>query len=191
MLAALEAENRRIAVQSQWAHDIRAYLENTQPQQKLKNARLGPRLYSNMGMPLCYVPGFELLNDPQYGLNTICIPLLPTGKFSQIHNLRSHIYFHFTVLKLNLHVATTLNYLSQVLHVPITFTSFPEIIKDLHIKSTSREFFPRCEGYKKKDIKLFHKYIDGCGIIHFTVQGRRNVSITNISSYSSVGFKCQ
>jgi hypothetical protein len=29
ILAAVEAENRRIAVQSQWAHDVRAYLENT------------------------------------------------------------------------------------------------------------------------------------------------------------------
>jgi hypothetical protein len=98
--------------------------------------------HSNIGTLLGSVLGLDCLNDPQYRLQQNQPYLLPTGnKLTQIQNHRSYIYFHFTLFRSNLHVATALTYICQVPHVPISYTALPDIIQDLHINSITPEFF--------------------------------------------------
>jgi hypothetical protein len=84
------------------------------------------------------------------------MPAFPTtGKLANIQNLRPHIDFHVTLLRMNLYVATALTYLSQVPQVAISCTALPGIIEELQINNIPGSFFTRSEGYTEKDMKLF------------------------------------
>jgi hypothetical protein len=129
--------------------------------------------------------GFNHLNDTQsrFLQNLLCFTT--NWQHSQIQTLRSYIYFHFTIVKRNLHDATVLTcfaYLSQVPHVLFTCTAVPELMQDLQINSLSREIH-KGVMVAWKDIKQFHKFIDSCGLIQVHTPREKQYSNRNYLSF--------
>jgi hypothetical protein len=103
--------------------------------------------------------------------NRIYLPSLPTDKLAQIQKLRSHICFHLTLLQKE----SACSYCS-CLPVCLTCAKYPAYqLAALPFTKLSRtyistvlleRFFTRSDGCTKKFIKLFHKFIDSCGLMH-------------------------
>jgi hypothetical protein len=74
-------------------------------------------------------------------------------------------------------------YLSQVPHVPVSCIIVPELMQDLQINSLVTQIFHKGVMVIQKDIKLFHKFIDSCGLIHVHIQERNNIPIITIISF--------
>jgi hypothetical protein len=105
------------------------------------------------------------------GSNIICLPLLPTGKLAQIQKLRSHTYFHLTLLQKE----SACSYCS-FLPICLTCAKYPtyqsaawpftKLSRTYITPVLPERFFTRSDGYTKKVIKLFHKFIDSCILVH-------------------------
>jgi hypothetical protein len=54
------------------------------------------------------------------------------------------------------------SYLSQVHHVLVSCTSLPELIQDLDVRSVTKEFVHKVNGYITKYVKLCHIFIGSC-----------------------------
>jgi hypothetical protein len=91
-------------------------------------------------------------------------------QFAQFQNIRSYIYLHFAPVGMNLPVATALTYLlyviPQVQYVTFSCTALPEHMQDLKTNSLTREYFHKGVMITQNDIKLFHKFIHSCSLIH-------------------------
>jgi hypothetical protein len=103
--------------------------------------------------------------------NSICLPSLPTGKLAQIKKLRSYICFHLTLLQNE----SACSYCS-CLPVCLTCAKYPTYqsaawpftkLSRTYISTVLPErFFTWSDGLHKKVIKLFHKFIDSCIVMH-------------------------
>jgi hypothetical protein len=112
---------------------------------------------------------FKHLNDSQSRCQQNLPSFTTNWQFAQIQNLRSYIDFHFTLLRWNLQDAT-------YLHVSLTcpkYTMYQSAAQPFHKLSRTyistlllERIFTRGDGYKKNDMKLFHKFIDRCGLMH-------------------------
>jgi hypothetical protein len=100
--------------------------------------------------PLRSVPRLGQLHGPQNRLQQN----MPA--FANIHNVRHHLDFHVTLLRMNLYVATDLTYLSQVPHVPISCTALPEIIEELQIFKLQGVFTQGVRVTQKGMCNYFH-----------------------------------
>jgi hypothetical protein len=90
-------------------------------------------------------------------------------QFAQIQNLRSYIDFHFTLLRWNLQDATYLHGLLTCPKYPMYQSAagpFHKLSRNYIATVLPERFFTRCDGCTKKDMKLFHKFIDSCGLFH-------------------------
>jgi hypothetical protein len=87
-------------------------------------------------------------------------------------NPKYHSLYLFTLAPFgtSLPVATALTclfyVLSQVQHVTFSCTALPELMQDLKINSLTREYFHKGVMITQNDIKLFHKFIHSCSLIH-------------------------
>jgi hypothetical protein len=112
LLTTVETEITKIEVQSQWRKIVRPCHKKYLITTEISALEWDEVSRSNIGTLLGSVLGLGCLIDPQYRLQQNQPYLLLTGnKLTQIQNLRSYIYFHFTLLRRNLHVATALTYL--------------------------------------------------------------------------------
>jgi hypothetical protein len=138
--------------------------------QQLKSTRVGSRRHSNIGTIMDSAFGFNHLNYPWSRGQQNLPSFITNWQFSQIQNVRSCIYFHFAPAGTSRPLVTSLTYLfyilSQVQHVPFSCTTLSELMQDVKINSLSREYFHKGVMVTQNDIKLFHKFIHSCSLIH-------------------------
>jgi hypothetical protein len=94
----------------------------------------------------------------------LCYPLANFHK-SRISDLTCIFTLHYSdgICMLLLHLLTCHKYcMYQSPALP-----FQKLSKTSILKVLLEILITRCNGYKKKDIKLFHKFIDRYGLIHF------------------------
>jgi hypothetical protein len=94
-----------------------------------------------------------------------------TGKLAQIQKLRPYIYFHLTLLQKE-------SACSYCFCLPVCLTCakypayqsaalpFTKLSRTYISTVLSERFFTRTYGYTKKVIKLFHKFIESCSLMH-------------------------
>jgi hypothetical protein len=99
----------------------------------------------------------------------ICLPLLPTGNFnkSRISDLTCIFPLHYSD-----RICKMLLPCMFCLPVP-NYPMYQSAARPFHKLSRTyistvlpERFFTRGDGYTKKNIKLFHKFIDICGLMH-------------------------
>jgi hypothetical protein len=137
---------------------------------QLKSTRVRSAPYSIIGTIMDSALGFNHLNCPWSRCQQNLPSFITNWQFAQIQNIRSYIYLHFAPVGTSLPVGTAficLFYvLSQVQHVWFSCTTLPDLMQDLKINSLTREYFHKGVMITQNDIKLFHKFIHSCSLIH-------------------------
>jgi hypothetical protein len=154
----------------------------------------GQDLHSNILTLMDSALVFNHLNDSQSRCQQNLPSFTTNWQFVQIQNLRSYIYFHFTLLRWNLQDGT-------YLHVLLTCPKYPvyqSVARPFHKLSRTyistvlpERFFTKGDGVAQKRIwNYFTNLLTDVASCMCVAQGRSNLPIGNVNSYSSVGFQC-
>jgi hypothetical protein len=77
------------------------------------------------------------------------------------------------------------SFLSQVLHGPVSCTNLPEHIQHVEVRSLTREFLHKVNGYITKYIKLCHIFVGSCDLIHVHCLREKHYSNSKCHSFTS------
>jgi hypothetical protein len=170
----------------------REWVQNITTRQGLRNNREGPRHTFNYWALMDSVLRFNHLNDAQCRIHQN-LPPLTTWQLAQLAtctNPKNQIIYLFSLPTSQKEAECCCYYdLPGVLTCPkypmcLTFTFVTVLMQDLQINSLTRELFRKGVMVTWTDIKLFHKFIHNCGLVHIPSPREKQYSNNNYHFFS-------